>query len=195
MPAPTKINAGPTKAFFVRMLTRDIELADAILDLLDNCVDGVVRELKRLDKPTAGEKPYKNYWAHIVATPERFEIWDNCGGIPQDIAEKSAFMLGRPDPTLDSDVATVGMYGIGMAALSSNGRRPQRSGLSANHRTLRGQHTTRVARQRARSIQRSRRQQRSMEARPRPDFFSFYRQRHKNYGYRTQSSLTSPEAI
>ncbi|MBS0481598.1 MAG: hypothetical protein JSR96_05480 [Proteobacteria bacterium] len=35
--------ASPTKAFFVRMLTRDIELQDAILDLLDNCLDGILR--------------------------------------------------------------------------------------------------------------------------------------------------------
>jgi hypothetical protein len=33
----------PTKRFFVSMLTRDIALDDAILDLLDNCLDGVTR--------------------------------------------------------------------------------------------------------------------------------------------------------
>ena len=44
--ATKDIKAGPTKRFFVKMLTRDIELADAILDLLDNCVDGIIRELK-----------------------------------------------------------------------------------------------------------------------------------------------------
>ena len=33
----------PSKAFFVSMLTRDIDLQDAILDLLDNCIDGAVR--------------------------------------------------------------------------------------------------------------------------------------------------------
>ena len=114
MPTNKPIKAGPTKAFFVRMLTRDIDLADAILDLLDNCVDGVVRELKRLEKPSKNGSPYKGYWAKIQATPDGFEIWDNCGGIPQDIAEKSAFMLGRTDFTRDSDIETVGMYGIGM---------------------------------------------------------------------------------
>ena len=36
------ISASPTKTFFVRMLTRDIDLRYAILDLLDNCVDGIV---------------------------------------------------------------------------------------------------------------------------------------------------------
>jgi len=114
MPTTKLINAGPTKAFFVKMLTRDIELADAILDLLDNCVDGVVRELKRTAVVPTNGKPYKGFKAEITAGPTKFEIVDNCGGIPQDIAEKSAFMLGRPDITKDSDIETVGMYGIGM---------------------------------------------------------------------------------
>lgn len=33
----------PTRQFFVSMLTRDISLDDAILDLLDNCLDGAMR--------------------------------------------------------------------------------------------------------------------------------------------------------
>ncbi len=107
------IKAGPTKAFFVRMLTRDIELADSILDLLDNCVDGVLRELKRRGQQPSNGKPYKGFSAQIIATPDRFEIIDNCGGIPEDIAERSAFMLGRPEER-DADLETVGMYGIGM---------------------------------------------------------------------------------
>ena len=37
------VDASPVKSFFVEMLTRDIELGDAILDLLDNCVDGILR--------------------------------------------------------------------------------------------------------------------------------------------------------
>lgn len=38
--AANSINASPTKNFFVEMLTRDIDLKDAILDLLDNCFAG-----------------------------------------------------------------------------------------------------------------------------------------------------------
>lgn len=40
-----EVSARPTKNFFVGMFTRDIELQDAILDLLDNCVDGIQRAL------------------------------------------------------------------------------------------------------------------------------------------------------
>jgi hypothetical protein len=123
-----QINAGPTKAFFVSMLTRDIDLKDAILDLLDNCVDGVLRELagraKTKKRQAVDGRPYEGYWAKIVAKPDRFEVWDNCGGITQELAEKSAFMLGRPDLDRDAKIETVGMYGIGMKrAIFKLGRR------------------------------------------------------------------------
>src|ERR1700730_9735962 len=103
------IYAGPTKRFFVSMLTRDIELKDAILDLLDNCVDGAMRSQ---GSSTAGsETAYAGFYAKIKANKSGFEIEDNCGGIPRDIAEKSAFVLGRPDMLRDADLPTIGMYG------------------------------------------------------------------------------------
>lgn len=102
----------PTKDFFVEMLTRDIELNDAILDLLDNCLDGVVRSRSakdKLDDPNF----YSSYWANIVITPTEFSITDNCGGIPRETAENYAFRMGRV-PTTKTDRATIGIYGIGM---------------------------------------------------------------------------------
>jgi len=104
-------NASPSKSFFVRMLTRDIELTDALLDLLDNCVDGILRSGKSGDSA----KPYEGYWAKIEIGEGFFRITDNCGGIPVKIAEEYAFALGRPgDIQRDEAKATVGMYGIGM---------------------------------------------------------------------------------
>lgn len=108
---PPTIFAGPTKRFFISMFTRDIELKDAILDMLDNCVDGAMRHSGR-DLNT--ERPYAGYWAKIKATQDEFEMVDNCGGIPRDIARGSAFRLGRPDMERDSTLPTIGMYGIGM---------------------------------------------------------------------------------
>lgn len=104
-------HASPTKRFFVEMLTRDIDLEDAILDLLDNCVDGILRKEKDTLKK---DRPYEGYYAEISFTGSFFRIKDNCGGIPKDLAERYAFMLGRPKDEDDSDVPTVGMYGIGM---------------------------------------------------------------------------------
>ena len=103
-------NAFPTKRFFVDMLTRDIELSDAILDLLDNCVDGILRSNRQIRE----EKPYEGYWAKISFDDKKFRIEDNCGGIPYKLAVKYAFMMGRPKAEDDIKIPTVGMYGIGM---------------------------------------------------------------------------------
>lgn len=110
--SPEKAKANPTKRFFVDMLTRDIELHDAILDLLDNCIDGLQRSHKKT--PLGKDKPFDGYWAKIEFNDKKFQIVDNCGGIPIDLAKRYAFMMGRPREEDDSDIPTVGMYGIGM---------------------------------------------------------------------------------
>ncbi|MEZ4964586.1 MAG: ATP-binding protein [Saprospiraceae bacterium] len=108
----TQVHATPTKKFFVSSLTRDIEIKDAILDLLDNCIDGVVRskDIRTLD----GEHIYEGFQADIKLNANEFEIHDNCGGIPIDIATNEAFKFGRSNPKRDAELETVGMYGIGM---------------------------------------------------------------------------------
>jgi hypothetical protein len=105
------VSLAPTKAFFVNMLTKDIELEDAILDLLDNCVDGALRTVKN---PTNAERPYEGYYAELTFSGTEFSIKDNCGGISNEVRD-SAFRLGRPpgDKT-DENLPTVGTYGIGM---------------------------------------------------------------------------------
>ena len=104
--------ASPTKQFFVSMLTRDIELRDALLDLLDNCVDGILRSAKP-DQSVA--KPYAGFQATIIMAKDHFQILDNCGGIPIETAKKYAFAMGKPEGANDEGTsATVGMYGIGM---------------------------------------------------------------------------------
>ena len=103
----------PTKEFFVGMLTRDIELSDAILDLLDNCLDGVVRQKGASDKNTSSNY-YSGFYSNITITNEAFIIEDNCGGIPRDVAEKYAFRMGRSPEKGEDELPTVGIYGIGM---------------------------------------------------------------------------------
>ena len=118
------VKAEPTKAFFVDMLTRDIELTDAILDLLDNCTDGVQRTLKALGK-NIEEASYDGFYANITIESNYFSIEDNCGGIATDRAKNIAFRMGRPPGILEDDeLYTVGTYGIGMKrALFKLGRR------------------------------------------------------------------------
>ncbi|WP_208451801.1 ATP-binding protein [Burkholderia cepacia] len=123
--------AFPAKRFFVDMLTRDIELQDAILDLLDNCVDGAMRlnKGKRVDT----KHPYRGYAAHIEFDGKKFSVSDNCGGIPRNIAEDYAFRMGRPDSSRDPDLPTVGVYGIGMKrAIFKMGRAATVTSLTAS---------------------------------------------------------------
>lgn len=106
-PHYTTVDAMPVKSFFVSMLTRDIKLEDAILDLLDNSVDGILRS-----KQHSGKKPYKGFYAEIEFKDSTFSISDNCGGIPWD-QHKYAFRMGRSNDRKDV-AGTVGAYGIGM---------------------------------------------------------------------------------
>ena len=106
-----KVKLVPAKRFFVEMLTRDIDLADAILDLIDNCLDGAMRVLKGNNK---GPKPYHGFQVDISYDENHFMITDICGGIPRQVAIDSAFRMGRHDSERDKDLPTVGVYGIGM---------------------------------------------------------------------------------
>ncbi len=121
--------AEPVKSFFVQMLTRDIPLYDAILDLLDNCVDGIVRGNLNTDS----EKPYENFYANIEFNADSFTISDNCGGIPSNLMEY-AFRLGRPPERQDAP-GSVGVYGIGMKrAIFKIGRDCLISTQNADHK-------------------------------------------------------------
>jgi len=99
------IDASPTKDFFIHILTRDIDLADAILDLIDNCTDGI----RRLDQ---GDD-WSAFQIDITGTQESFAISDNCGGIPIDLARDYAFRFGRPEGT-EVVKGSVGAWGVGM---------------------------------------------------------------------------------
>ena len=91
------LNGAPTKRFFVSMLPRDIELDDAILDLVDNSVDGAMRREKANLKD---DQPYEGYHCELRISETEFVVEDNCGGIPDDYLE-GAFRLGRPSMDLD----------------------------------------------------------------------------------------------
>lgn len=102
------VSGEPVKSFFVEMLTRDISLEDSILDLLDNCVDGIMRGGSSTTKT-----PYNGYWADIQFDGSSFQILDNCGGIPAKL-RPYAFRLGRVSDDDLENKPTVGYYGIGM---------------------------------------------------------------------------------
>lgn len=101
---PSLVLARPTKEFFVSMLVRDIELLPAVVDLVDNSVDGARRH-----KPD----DYEGLYVHITADKSSFRITDNCGGIPIDVARRYAFRFGR-ERGVQRDKHSIGQFGVGM---------------------------------------------------------------------------------
>lgn len=100
------VKASPTKEFFVSMLVRDILLKQAIIELIDNSLDGA-RKIRK-------ESQFSGLNINVNFDGEKFEIIDNCGGIPIDIAEEYAFRFGRPSNIESVGGETTGIFGIGM---------------------------------------------------------------------------------
>ena len=101
----TTIDAGAEKRFFIEMLTKDIELLPAIVDLLDNSVDGA-RDLHP-DGDLSGQ------WVKIEFSEGSFIISDNSGGISADVARHYAFRFGR-SKDFTGVKRSVGQFGVGM---------------------------------------------------------------------------------
>jgi Histidine kinase-, DNA gyrase B-, and HSP90-like ATPase len=108
-----KVDASPTRAFFVRMLTRDISLEDCILDLVDNSIDGAWALSGQRPSELTADDTLSNFTIDISLRPEAFSISDNCGGIDIDDAVDYAFTFGRKDAEPRAEFS-VGVYGIGM---------------------------------------------------------------------------------
>jgi len=108
-------NANPEKRFFIELLTRDISLEDAILDLIDNSIDSLVK-FKKIDLysdflKNDADQSGPLFEIKIVVTPNKFLIEDNCGGISFKDAEDGIFRFGKPDPNTRMSLS---VFGIGM---------------------------------------------------------------------------------
>lgn len=101
------VKSGPTKEFFIYMITRDLSLTDAIIELIDNCIDGVKRQ---------GKDSFDNFKINIYLSKDKFVIKDNCGGIDIIIAREYAFKFGRSKKATEDaeQIETTGTFGIGM---------------------------------------------------------------------------------
>ena len=93
------IEAMPTKDLFIDTLTRDVNITDAILDLVDNAIDGYTRNNIQ-DRREINLKISKN----------EFLIHDTCGGIDVDSARKDVFRFG----VVKGSKHSLGVYGIGL---------------------------------------------------------------------------------
>lgn len=98
------IQGNPTKKFFIEMITRDVSIEDAIIDLLDNSIDGANK---------INPDDYSGLEIELKINSEEFYIRDNCGGFSLETAKKYAFRFGRPDEAPQRN-NTIGRFGIGM---------------------------------------------------------------------------------
>lgn len=106
-------SAEPDKRLFIEMLTRDIELIPAILDLWDNSIDGAMRGLDSAGHPGKTDAPLAGHVVTITVSATEFSIEDNSGGIPLETAANYAFRFGRAKNAPSVDGA-VGSFGVGM---------------------------------------------------------------------------------
>jgi hypothetical protein len=107
--ADSPIDAHPTKTFFVEMLVRDIALEQAILDLVDNSVDGA----KRFADDSMSKDAYAGRSIEINFDREAFSIVDNCGGFDRNTARDYAFRFGRMAGATNIP-HSIGQFGVGM---------------------------------------------------------------------------------
>jgi hypothetical protein len=113
-------NASPEKRLFISLLTRDIPLVAAFLDLLDNSINAAVESLSSRLETAEG---YMAVFLDEAVTPavtvkleisgEKVEIVDTASGISAKTAEEHVFKFGRPaDEGHPADRLSV--YGIGL---------------------------------------------------------------------------------
>src|SRR4051812_300595 len=96
-------NAQPQKRLFLELITRDITLEDAILDLIDNSLNSILqREQINLTESfdeilSATRMPAKfaKYKVDISIDEKSFQLIDNCGGIGYEAARTVVFQFGR----------------------------------------------------------------------------------------------------
>lgn len=115
-----KADASPEKRLFISLLTRDIPLVAAFLDLIDNSINAAVepsshRLLSAEDylKIFQDEAITPTVDIHLNVTPEQVEIRDTASGISVKTAEEHVFKFGRStDEAHEKDRLSV--YGIGL---------------------------------------------------------------------------------
>ena len=113
-------DANPEKRLFISLLTRDIPMIAAFLDLIDNSVnaalvpfadrlgtaDGYVEVLEDTNVQPDTD-------IQLKISEQRVEIIDNAPGISLDIAKKHVFKFGRSEQN-ENETDRLSVYGLGL---------------------------------------------------------------------------------
>jgi hypothetical protein len=115
-----EVQAYVTKTFLIDIITRDIGMTEAILELVDNSLDRAVEifdidvtrgltENYRFDKRRKLLEPIT---INIHLSRNEFIIEDNCGGIDRDDLKNEVFIFGNPKEY--EQYNGLSAFGIGM---------------------------------------------------------------------------------
>ncbi|MDR3534612.1 MAG: ATP-binding protein [Rhodopila sp.] len=113
-------DARPEKRLFISLLTRDISLVAAFLDLVDNSVNAAVEPVSDRLKTANGYQqvfddatvqPSVNVYLKLAEAS--VEVRDNAGGISAATAEQHVFKFGRSAEDADTR-DRLSVYGIGL---------------------------------------------------------------------------------
>ena len=113
-------DASPQKRLFISLITRDITLIDAMLDLIDNSINAalapIADQLRTADdyqKLLANKQVKPKVEINIRIGSARIAIDDNAPGIPLEMAQKHVFKFGR-DEGDEEPTDRLSVYGIGL---------------------------------------------------------------------------------
>ncbi len=117
--SPSEAQASPEKRLFISLLTRDISLIDAFLDVIDNSINSSIktenltlRNVGDYRKLLTNQSHRKVAEVRISISETMIEISDTAGGITFADAEEEVFRFGRAGDGNSGDRLSV--YGIGL---------------------------------------------------------------------------------
>jgi hypothetical protein len=115
-----KADASPAKRLFISLITRDISLIDAILDIIDNSINAALEPLApRLKTADDYQKLLSNpnikprVQIDIKISSSKIVVEDTAFGITSTMARNDVFRIGKDESDKDTS-DRLSVYGIGL---------------------------------------------------------------------------------
>ncbi len=113
-------DASPEKRLFISLITRDISLVDAFLDIIDNSINAALEplapNLRTADdyqRLLANSNLKPKVQIDITVEPTKIVVRDTAPGISSEMAAKHVFKFGRGEADADAS-DRLSVYGLGL---------------------------------------------------------------------------------
>jgi hypothetical protein len=120
MPQFIDASARPEKRLFISLITRDISLIDALLDIIDNSINAALEPLADhlstaddYQKLLGNNRQTPKVAIEVKINSSRISVTDNASGISWRSAKDHVFKFGRADEEADP-TDRLSVYGIGL---------------------------------------------------------------------------------